>query len=533
MRTRRNWNQIGNPELGFGIQTRQCARSKRANINTFRNAICLVALTFTIGTSSHVSAMDPCGMVPPIYVGDGSAIARTGLQQTYVFYYKGVESFVIRPAFTGKVDNFGMLIPFPNPPAIRKVNDNVFTQIKNAIDPPEVVVDLRPKERFGGGIGGGGGGFGGGGAPPVAMPFDDDRLEVLSEEAVGMYEVAVLSAGSAKALKKWMDQNEYQYPEGMDQVTNDYVNDGWCFVAVKTKVAEKAAADPQPGQRNVQPEMPAGGSFDGAVQALGFRFPTKELVVPMRLSAFNEGDMRNIVYLLTKGRKKIRSIPEEYVVRQLTGKQLVQNLTGPLPMRVLGGGVNDIPQARRRLLKNERNPDRFVAVARALFASDVVASVGFAKSERLNLEHEQQEKELTAISEHFGLRGAEVEAYLQEVVSHDSEHLVESSLKLMRKLTLTVVDGDFPRDVVANDNLRFDKFSMANGMNKPAKYDAKLHGPAPKKDGRLFSAVDPWTSENVSKTQVSQNSNSKPLMAAIGLFGILVLILPAANSFRN
>ena len=86
---------------------------------------------------------DPCGMVPPIYTGNQSPITRIGLQKTYVFYKDGVETFVIRPGFRGKVDNFGMLIPFPTPPELRKVSDNIFDQIANAIDPPEVVVDLR------------------------------------------------------------------------------------------------------------------------------------------------------------------------------------------------------------------------------------------------------------------------------------------------------------------------------------------------------------------------------------------------------
>ena len=29
---------------------------------------------------------DPCGMVPPVYLGDGPPITRVGHQQTYVFY---------------------------------------------------------------------------------------------------------------------------------------------------------------------------------------------------------------------------------------------------------------------------------------------------------------------------------------------------------------------------------------------------------------------------------------------------------------
>ena len=145
---------------------------------------------------------DPCGMVPPIYIGNQSPITRIGLQKTYVFHKDGVETFVIRPGFSGKVDNFGMLIPFPNPPELRKVADNTFEQIANAIDPPEVVVDLRPRPaqalaRAGGAV-----------LPrrTAGLSMKKSSIQVLKEEAVGMYEVAVLSAGSVEALKKWMDK---------------------------------------------------------------------------------------------------------------------------------------------------------------------------------------------------------------------------------------------------------------------------------------------------------------------------------------
>src|SRR5437588_4504106 len=86
---------------------------------------------------------DPCGMVPPIYVTDNTSIVRVGDEQTYVFYQDGIETFVIRPGFSGKVEDFGMLISFPTPPALRKVSEDIFPQIAKAIDPPEVVVDLR------------------------------------------------------------------------------------------------------------------------------------------------------------------------------------------------------------------------------------------------------------------------------------------------------------------------------------------------------------------------------------------------------
>lgn len=168
---------------------------------------------------------DPCGMVPPIYSGQQIPLARVGEQRTYVFYKDRIESFVIRPGFTGKVEEFGMLIPFPNPPAIRKIADNVFEHVAASVDPPEVVVDVRPIA-----FGGGGNASAPSGAPSETLSFDRDEVRALREEAVGMYEVAVLEAGSAAALNKWMEEHGYKYPDGMDKPCNDYVNAGWCFV---------------------------------------------------------------------------------------------------------------------------------------------------------------------------------------------------------------------------------------------------------------------------------------------------------------
>ena len=121
-----------------------------------------------------------------------------------------------------------------------------------------------------------------------------DVVRVIKKEAVGMYEVAVLAAGSSKGLKKWMDENGYKYPKGMDDVCEEYIEENWCFVAVKTKVGQRRGAGPQPGQHAVDPALPPQSVFDGHVQAMGFRFKTDELVVPMRLSTFNAGELRNV-----------------------------------------------------------------------------------------------------------------------------------------------------------------------------------------------------------------------------------------------
>ena len=449
-----------------------------------------ILLCLTITASAQA---DPCGMVPPIYTGDQIPITRIGEQNTYVYYKDGIETFVIRPGFSGNVEEFGMLIPFPNPPALRKVPDNIFAHLAAAVDPPEVVVY---HHRYQGYSLGKGGSFG----PQKAMPGlqfkkAKEEVRVLKQEAVGMYEVAVLEAGSAEALKKWLEQHKYKYPEGMDKPCEEYVKDGWCFVAVKTKVGNKGGVDPRPGQRNVQSKLPAGSSFDGHVQGMGFRFKSKELVVPMRLSAFNKGELRNIVYLLSDSPQRIRSIPEEYVMRQLPGNKLLSNVTDPLPVRIVGGTT--IPEWEKKTLPARRNPEPHNGSAKDLFAGDILAT----NSGELSLPHEEREKELLSIGERLGLRGVAIDKLHADSLADDRKKVVTDTLAgNLEKMTLNVIDGDFPRDVIARKNLTFAEYKMPSRRNAAGVYDAKTKGPARQQNGVLKvgkiefeDSKQPWT----------------------------------------
>ena len=443
-------------------------------------AVAVSAVTLNLET---VSA-DPCGMVPPVYVGPGTPIARTGDQNTFVFYKDGVETFVIHPGFKGKVEEFGMLIPFPAVPELRKVSDNIFPHLRAAIDPPEVVVYAYRRElllraqaagqsnrrnKNGGGL-------------AIA---DEKRVRVVKEEAVGMYEVAVLEAGSAKALKKWMDDHGYRYPKGMDRACEDYVKIGWCFVAVKTKVSGKKAVDPKPGLRKLKAGLPAGASFDGHVQAMGFRFKTKRLVVPMRLSTFNDGDLHNIVYVMADKPQKIRSIPEEYVVRQISGAELYKNVTQPLPLRVIGGTVKQLQPWQKKNLPQRRNPVLHNGAARDLFAADLLA----VSSGQLSHPHEEKEKMLLRIGEALNLRGPAIDKLNEGALVNEREKIVARSLKDIKGMTLSVIDGNFPREVLANQNLAFADYRMPARRNKATFYDAKTKKASPRRQGVLVEGA--------------------------------------------
>jgi len=419
---------------------------------------------------ASTASADPCGMVPPLWTGPGPAISRVGEQMTYAFFKDGVETFVIRPGFSGNVDNFGMLIPFPSVPAVRKVPDEIFQHIAASIDPPEVIIDLRPPppyEEYE---------MMADSAPSMAAEDDGglryDEVRVIKQEAVGMYEVTVLQAGSPAALKRWMDQHGYVYPKGMDAPVLDYVKARWAFVAIKTKVGSKPQITPRPGMRRADATLPKGSSFDGSVQGMGFRFRVKKPVVPMRLSAFNDGQLRNIVYFLAEDPARIDDLDLALVKRQTRGAEIYENLS-LLPVRIYGGGIGDVSTEQWDNVLPQRNPGPHNGHARELYASDLLA----VKRGKLALPFEEKEKTLLRISEALFLRGTQVDHMHHQALEDEKKQTLTRVLKGVRKMTLTVIDGDFPRKYIGDHNLTFSKFVMKKKKNTAVKYNARNKGP--------------------------------------------------------
>ena len=99
--------------------------------------------------------------------------------------------------------------------------------------------------------------------------------------------------------------------------------------------------------------------------------------------------------------------------------------------------------------------------------------------------HEEREKELLAIGERFGLRGKEIDGLNGKALEGEREKTVAKGLDDLKTMTLTVVDGDFPREVLAKQNLAFDDYRMPARRNRPETYDAKVNGPGGRKQGVL------------------------------------------------
>ena len=277
-----------------------------------------------------------------------------------------------------------------------------------------------------------------------------------------MYEVAVLRAGSAGALELWMKDHGYRYPDGMEAVCQEYVDAKWCFVAVKARVGTKGGADPRPGQRAVDNGLPEGAEFTGAVQAMGFRFRSRQLVVPMRLSTFNEGDLRNVVFLLADSPAAVRHVPPEFVRRQVPGSQLVQNLRRLLPVRVIGGTARHIPGARLQRLKAERNPAPHNGGAGELFAADLEA----VRRGTLVVDVEREARKLHEIGEALGLRGREYDRSVHDAQARALACLLPSERAQFGIFKCRQIDlelADFAREIeVAHQRFTLECFIVSD-----------------------------------------------------------------------
>lgn len=98
-------------------------------------------------------------------------------------------------------------------------------------------------------------------------------------------------------------------------------------------------------------------------------------------------------------------------------------------------------------------------------------------------------------------------------------------------MTLTVVDGDFPREVLGSRNLSFSEYSMPTRRNNATSYSATQHAPARNAEGKLYRDADLGAIIRAEErlARESQGGTSGSLFGGISL-GLLLLGL--AVSFR-
>lgn len=221
------------------------------------------AITLSCALLTLASAIGAQAMCRP-FVRPQQPVLVKGDQRVFIYHRRGMQHLVLQNSFEGQASDFGMILPLPAPPEIKKVDRKFFAQLIQLTNLPQAG-KLAARESAGA-------------ADTQATP---PQVVVINRQVVGVFEAVTLGATDADALTKWLDDNRYTYDKTAVDLFRHYVAQKWVFVAIRAKLGA------------------AKTRFDGALQPMGFRFPTDAPVLPTRMAAANPKGMFFDMYIVT------------------------------------------------------------------------------------------------------------------------------------------------------------------------------------------------------------------------------------------
>ena len=136
------------------------------------------------------------------------------------------------------------------------------------------------------------------------------------------------------------------------------------------------------------------------------------------------------------------------------------------------------------------------------------------------------EKHLFRINETLELRGPAIDEAVRRQIRSTRAHIVHSALKSIEKMTMTVIDGDFPREVLARENLTFAEYHMPLERSNRKYYDANKLGRVEPVSGNLYvgqlAALDDPTNAGPAANEVAP---SPPQQSRATWFSLIVAVV--------
>lgn len=240
-----------------------------------------VALATALGAAALLPPKPAGAMCGPIGRPD-QVVEVDGDQRVFIYHRNGMEDLVLQAAIRGNGADFGMVLPLPAVPDIRKVErvffDDLFAMTRTR------QVDFAE----------------GRAAPPGGAGMQADapeleRVEVVKQNIVGPFETVVLKAKKLEALNGWLADNGYKTTDENQRLMQSYLDKDWFFVAVKVSVEGRQQ------------------EFDGRVQPMGFRFPTKTIVLPTKMASIVPKGMAFTIYVIANTRVSLPGFEQEGV----------------------------------------------------------------------------------------------------------------------------------------------------------------------------------------------------------------------------
>ncbi|MBI5779777.1 MAG: DUF2330 domain-containing protein [Planctomycetes bacterium] len=263
--------------------------------------------------------------LPLIASADGKFYAREKVppdvpyQRAIISYQDGTEIMILQSKFAGQAEDFGWVVPLPNPPKFGSVKkddaESFFWQLSHTTSPKVIYISqliititllimiiifiILAVEKISCAIR----------RKPVPKLFQfsvnhpiwiipiilfiasiatpnllsSRGVDLLHQEQVGIYDVKVIKASNASDLINWLNEHKYKFTPQDETTFNNYVQKGWCFITARINPKESIT-------NNFR-------SRDGLVNPLVMEFLSKNTVYPLSLTATVGSNTEILLYI--------------------------------------------------------------------------------------------------------------------------------------------------------------------------------------------------------------------------------------------
>ena len=133
-------------------------------------------------------------------------------------------------------------------------------------------------------------------AIPISVPNyleaqSSTGVEVLKAQTVGVYDVQIIKSSQSDELIRWLNLNQFSFHDSDEQVFDDYLRRGWCFVVAKINPSAVG---------NNTPNI----AFEGLAAPLIMRFPAKSPIYPLALTSTAGQDTQILLYVASQRKMK-------------------------------------------------------------------------------------------------------------------------------------------------------------------------------------------------------------------------------------
>ena len=207
----------------------------------------------------------------------GVVVAREGSltvprERAIVRFQGGREDLILALNLDGAAQDAALIVPVPARPELGESPEDAFEQLEQ-LTRPEVLERVVRQ------------------APPATGAATEQRAmtELIERRAVGNLDVAVLQTTDGADLREWLAQNEFQVPPPTAALLDEYVAQGWLFVAAR-----------------LAPDAP------GKQTNLRLTFEAAEPVYPFRLNQASPVPVDVRLYVIAERRMDVEGFETEY-----------------------------------------------------------------------------------------------------------------------------------------------------------------------------------------------------------------------------